>query len=139
TAIHIKAKLTSKPKAIRQLLQPIPNPPPTLVPPLPRLYFFTPFFSCESFTTFLTIFCSSIKKARTILSRTQLPHREPPYAREMLFCGRETVAYSRGRRAGIYRYECEQKGFGWCSAGKRGPTPGSLIPQSPHFGGDPRF
>jgi hypothetical protein len=28
--------------------------------------------------TFLTIFCSSIKKARTILSRTQLAQREPP-------------------------------------------------------------
>ncbi len=100
-----------EPKAIHQLLQTQPQPPPTLVPPLPRLYFLAPFFSCESFTTFLTIFCSSIKKARTILSRTQLLHREPPYAREMVFCGRETVAYSRGRRAGIYRYECEQQGF----------------------------
>lgn len=41
------------------------------------VYFFFWLASC-SFITFLTIFCSSIKKARTILSRTQLPHREPP-------------------------------------------------------------
>jgi hypothetical protein len=66
-----------------------------------HLYFLPPFFSCESFNTFFTIFCSSIKNARTILSRTQLLHREPPYARDTVFCGRETVAYSRGRRAGI--------------------------------------
>lgn len=66
-----------------------------------HFYFLPVFFSCESFNTFLTIFCSSIKNARTILSRTQLLHREPPYARETVFFGRETVAYSRGRSAGI--------------------------------------
>jgi hypothetical protein len=87
----------------------------------------------------LTIFCSSIKKARTILSRTQLLHREPPYARETVFCGRETVAYSRGRRAGICCYECEQHVSHGALRRKIGHTPGSLIPQSPHFGGDPRF
>ena len=36
-----------------------------------------PFFSA-SFITFFTIFCSSIKKARTTRSLTQLAHREPP-------------------------------------------------------------
>ena len=42
-------------------------------------------------------------------SWTQAAHRDPPYARWTVFLGRETVAYSRGRRAGI---------------------PGSLTPQS---------
>lgn len=41
------------------------------------VYFFFWLASC-SFITFLTIFCSSIRKARTIRSRTQPPHREPP-------------------------------------------------------------
>ena len=61
------------------------------------------FFSLEvcSLRTFLTIFCSSIRKARTILSRTQLPHLEPPYARCTVFLGLEIWEYSRGRRAGI--------------------------------------
>jgi hypothetical protein len=54
-----------------------------------------------SLSTFLTIFCSSMRKARTILSRTQLAHREPPYARWTVFVGFDTWAYSRGRRAGI--------------------------------------
>ena len=57
----------------------------------------------------MTTFCSSIRKARTIRSWTQLAHRDPPYARWTVFLGRETVAYSRGRRAGI---------------------PASLVPQS---------
>lgn len=42
-------------------------------------------------------------------SWTQFAHRDPPYARWTVFLGRETVAYSRGRRAGI---------------------PASLVPQS---------
>lgn len=33
-------------------------------------------------------------------SRTQLPQREPPYARRTVFCAFAVVAYSRGRRAG---------------------------------------
>ena len=41
------------------------------------LYFFFSPDVC-SFSTFLTIFCSSIRKARTIRSWTQLAHREPP-------------------------------------------------------------
>lgn len=44
----------------------------------PTLYRF--FFSA-SFMTFLTIFCSSIKNARTTRSFTQLAQRLPPYAR----------------------------------------------------------
>lgn len=56
-----------------------------------------------SLRTFLTIFCSSIRNARTILSLTQLAHLEPPYARWTVFFGRDVVAYSLGRRAGSYR------------------------------------
>lgn len=52
------------------------------------IYFFFSLWLC-SFSTFLTIFCSSIRKARTILSRTQLPHLEPPYARWTVFLGLE--------------------------------------------------
>src|SRR4051812_33184994 len=46
-----------------------------------------------------------MRKARTTRSRTQLPHLEPPYARWTVFLGRERVAYSRGRRAGICNEE----------------------------------
>jgi len=45
-------------------------------------------------------------------SCTQPAQRDPPYARWTVFLGREMVAYSRGRRAGI---------------------PASLVPQSPHL------
>ena len=76
--------------------------PPSLFSPPTSLYFFPPFFSCVSFNTFFTIFCSSIKNARTILSRTQLPHLDPPYALRTVFCACDVVAYSRGLRAGIY-------------------------------------
>jgi hypothetical protein len=62
-------------------------------------YFFFSAWFC-SFRTFLTIFCSSMRKARTMRSRTQLPHLEPPYARWTVFLGLEIWAYSRGRRAG---------------------------------------
>lgn len=48
-----------------------------IVPNQKCIYFF--FWPCScSFRTFLTIFCSSIRKARTMRSRTQPPHREPP-------------------------------------------------------------
>jgi len=57
-------------------------------------------FSSLSLRTFFTIFCSSIKNARTTLSFTQLPHRDPPYARWTVFFGLEIWEYSRGRRAG---------------------------------------
>ena len=66
-------------------------------------YFLPLFFSWVSFSTFLTIFCSSIRKARTIRSRTQLAHLEPPYARDTDFWVLDTLAYCLGRRAGIYR------------------------------------
>lgn len=65
-----------------------------------RILYRLPFFSA-SFMTFLTIFCSSIRKARTTRSLTQLAQREPPYARWTVFLGLETWAYSRGRSAGI--------------------------------------
>lgn len=67
-------------------------------PPIYLLCFFS-----ASRITFFTIFCSSIRKARTTRSLVQLAQRLPPYERETVFLGRETVAYSRGRRAGIYR------------------------------------
>ena len=64
------------------------------------------FFACDSLSTFLTIFCSSIRNARTMRSLTQLPHREPPYARCTDLVGRETCEYSWGRRAGIWLRQC---------------------------------
>ena len=45
------------------------------------LLFFNEVFSAN---TFLTIFCSSIKNALTILCLTHPAHRFPPYALEML-------------------------------------------------------
>jgi hypothetical protein len=39
-------------------------------------------------------------------SLTQLPHREPPYARCTDLVGRETCEYSWGRRAGIWLRQC---------------------------------
>src|ERR1051326_6582240 len=76
-----------------------------------------PPFAWLSLSTFFTIFCSTIKKARTTRScpvrqhnalleirlnhtLTQLAQRDPPYARETLFLGLETVAYCLGRSAG---------------------------------------
>eukprot|EP01051_Picozoa_sp_SAG22_P014378 SAG22_NODE_1736_length_3690_cov_17.289613_1_plen_60_part_00 len=53
------------------------------------------------FITFFTILASSIKKARTIRCRTQAAHREPPYARDTVFCRLEIAMYSVGRRHGI--------------------------------------
>jgi len=50
--------------------------------------------------TFFTIFCSSIRKARTTRSLTQFAQRDPPYARWTVLVGLETWEYSRGRRAG---------------------------------------
>ncbi len=79
---------------------PLPNKTPIPGPLIP--YFFPVFFSLVSFRTFFTIFCSSIKNALTIRSRTQFPHRLPPYALRTDFWDLEIVAYSLGRRAGIY-------------------------------------
>ena len=55
---------------------------------------------------------------RTHRFRTQSLHREPPYARCTDLMRFETVAYWRGRRAGM---------------------PGSAMPQSPHLGAVPGF
>lgn len=65
----------------------------------PDIYFF---LSVCSLSTFFTIFCSSMRKARTTRSWTQLAHREPPYDRLTDFWGFEIWEYSRGRRAGTY-------------------------------------
>ena len=54
-----------------------------------------------AFRTFLTILFSSIRKARTMRSRTQPAQREPPYARETFFWRLEMREYSIGRSAGI--------------------------------------
>ena len=43
------------------------------------------FFAACSLSTFLTIFCSSTRNARTILSRTAPPDKTPPYERVTLF------------------------------------------------------
>ena len=51
-------------------------------------------------------------------SWTQLPHLDPPYARWTVLVGLETLAYCRGRSAGI---------------------PGRAMPQSPHLGDVPSF
>jgi hypothetical protein len=56
-------------------------------------------------STFFTIFCSSIKKARTMRWRTHWPHREPPYARDTFFCRLLMRWYSDGRSAGICAHE----------------------------------
>ena len=90
--VNTKAMKTVHPSAV--------NPPPTAhYPRANRVYFFLSLWLC-SFSTFLTIFCSSMRKARTIRSRTQLAHLEPPYARWTVFLGLEIWEYSRGRRAG---------------------------------------
>lgn len=83
-----------------------------------KIIYFRTVFCCD-LMTFFTIFASSTRNARRILgdSRylldvkigrnahrdfTQEPHREPPYARQIVFWRLEMVAYWRGRRAGIY-------------------------------------
>ena len=104
-------------------------------------HFLPAVFVSVSFSTFFTIFCSSIRKARTILSRTQLLHLDPPYALETFFFDLEVVAYSRGRRAGTCWVEdSAQYTFRWHSVClDEEHTPGSLMPQSPHLGAVPRF
>jgi hypothetical protein len=114
-------------------------------------------------TNCLTNFCSSMRNALTIRSLTQFAQREPPYARCTVFSFLARRAYSRGRRAGIYRlataifkYRCIQdssprnfnphqkarkkdareKQIEWRASGS---TPGSLMPQSPHLGPLPGF
>jgi len=74
-------------------------------------------FSCD-LITFFTILASSTRKARMMRDLTQSPHLEPPYARRTVFTRFETVAYWRGRRAGM---------------------PGREMPQSPHLGDVPGF
>ena len=79
----------------------------------------------------IQIICIWNKDNVTHRERTQSPQREPPYARWTVLRVLLTVAYSRGRRATIYRFHlntglivqifCER-------------TPGSLMPQSPHLG-----
>ena len=49
------------------------------------------------------------KNEKTHRFRTQSLHREPPYARCTDLMRFETVAYCRGRNAGIYRTSCERK------------------------------
>ena len=63
--------------------------------------------------TFLTIFCSSMRKARTMRDRVQWLHREPPYARVTVLLGLERFLASIGRVALM---------------------PQSSLPQSPHLG-----
>ena len=83
---------------------------------------FLPAGFCCCLITFFTILASSTRKARMILNFeavsakkkknyiegvatyldfTQSPQREPPYARRTVLMRFDTVAYLRGRRAGI--------------------------------------
>lgn len=81
---------------------------------------FLPAGFCCCLITFFTILASSTRKARmililkrlaqkknyiegvaTYLDFTQSPQREPPYARRTVLMRFDTVAYLRGRRAGI--------------------------------------
>lgn len=82
------------------------SPNPSFPSQKPDIYFF---LSVCSLSTFFTIFCSSMRKARTTRSWTQLAHREPPYDRLTDFWGLEIWEYSRGRRAGTYgcRVSCD--------------------------------
>lgn len=75
-----------------------------------RIALSTPYFffaASASFITFFTIFCSSIKKARTTLSLTQFAHRDPPYALRTVLLGFEIWLYSCGRRAGTFHNYCQ--------------------------------
>jgi hypothetical protein len=69
-------------------------------------------------STLLTIFCSSMRKARTTRWRTQRGQRQPPYERLTVFMRRDMRLHSTGRA---------------------GTTPLSLILQSPHLGNDGFF
>ena len=60
----------------------------------------------------MTIFCSSMRKARTMRDRVQWLHREPPYARVTVLLGLERFLASIGRVALM---------------------PQSSLPQSPHL------
>merc|ERR1711997_791571 len=75
-------------------------------------------FPCCARRTRTTNFCSSIRKARTILSFTAFPLKHPPYARLTVFFVRDSFASFFGRAALM---------------------PLSFSPLSPHFGMDPGF
>lgn len=76
------------------------------------------FIAACAFNTFATIFCSSIRNARTIRSRTHLWQRDPPYVLDTVF-----------RRFDILLR----------SSGREGVIPCSFTLQSPHFGTEPSF
>jgi len=73
---------------------------------------------CWALNTRTTNFCSSIKNARTILSRTALAHKTPPY-------GLDTVLF------------LLDKVFNLC--GRTALIPLNGVPKSPHFGTVPFF
>ena len=64
------------------------------------VYFFPPV--CWALSTRTTIFCSSMRKARTILSRTHLWQHEPPYVRDTVFMRRDMEHLSIGRDGRIW-------------------------------------
>merc|ERR1712166_904870 len=64
-------------------------------------------------STCFTIFCSSIRKARTMRARTHLAQREPPYARDTFFLFFARRAYRVGFSTGIpWRAEWQSPHFG---------------------------
>merc|ERR1719346_789964 len=71
-----------------------------------------------AFNTFITIFCSSMRKARTIFSLTALWLNTPPYALDTVFRRFESLVFS------------------WFVAGL---TPFNLSPVIGHFGTDGLF
>ena len=80
-----------------------------------RIYFLD---ACWALRPLTKIFCSSIKKACTILSQTHLWHLEPPYVRDTVFMRRDME----------HLYICRD-----------GRTPCSFVLQSPHLGIVPSF
>merc|ERR1740122_679101 len=76
-------------------------------------FYFSAFGAPWSRIRRLTSFCSSIKKARTIFSRTALWLKTPPYALKTFFLRRDSL---------------------FLSAGLLGLIPFSLMPVMGHFG-----
>uniref|UniRef100_H2XSY7 Uncharacterized protein n=1 Tax=Ciona intestinalis TaxID=7719 RepID=H2XSY7_CIOIN len=80
-----------------------------------RLFIY--FLAC-AFSTLTTIFCSSTRKARTILSRTAFELKHPPYA--LVTC--------------FFRLHMDISSFG-----RAGLIPNNCLLVSPHFGMEPTF
>ena len=91
-----------------------------LVIPMSYLYIYFDAFLAAScaFNTRTTIFCSSMRKALTILCLTHLWHLDPPYALVTVF--------------NLLVIDCSSRGLA-------GVIPCNFTLQSPHTGIDPNF